>query len=102
MAKTTGTNKHNNKYNNVNKKTTNNIAKKAAPKQKKKRNPRPYYNKRNEITGKIFEFKMPAAMYDNLAQECKKERRGDIQEYLCDFVNTQFSLLGTCVRVIRG
>lgn len=93
--------KHNNKYTNVNKKTTNNIAKKSQPKQKN-RPPRQYYNKRNEVSGKIFEFKMPAGMYDNLAAQCKKERRGDIQEYLCDFVNSQFRLLGTCVKVIRG
>ena len=45
---------------------------------------------------------MPAGMYDTLAAQCKKERRGDIQEYLCDFVNSQFRLMGTCVKVIRG
>lgn len=100
MAKMANTNKTNNKSNNTNKKNNNTMARKASPKQK--RPPRQYYNKKNDITGKIFEFKMPAGMYDTLAAQCKKERRGDIQEYLCDFVNSQFRLLGTCVRVIRG
>lgn len=96
------TSKHTNKYNNMKQKNNTNInAKKASPKQKN-RPPRQYYNKRNDITGKIFEFKMPAGMYDTLAAQCKKERRGDIQEYLCDFVNSQFRLMGTCVKVIRG
>lgn len=96
------TNKHTNKYHNMKQKNnTNPNAKKASPKQKN-RPPRQYYNKRNDITGKIFEFKMPAGMYDTLAAQCKKERRGDIQEYLCDFVNSQFRLMGTCVKVIRG
>lgn len=95
------TSKHTNKYNNMKQKNTNTTTKKTSPKQKS-RTPRQYYNKRNEISGKIFEFKMPAGMYDNLAAQCKKEHRGDIQEYLCDFVNSQFRLLGTCVKVIRG
>lgn len=96
------TSKHTNKYHNMKQKNnTNPNAKKASPKQKN-RPPRQYYNKRNDITGKIFEFKMPAGMYDTLAAQCKKERRGDIQEYLCDFVNSQFRLMGTCVKVIRG
>ena len=96
------TSKHTNKYHNMKQKNnTNTNARKASPKQKN-RPPRQYYNKRNDITGKIFEFKMPAGMYDTLAAQCKKERRGDIQEYLCDFVNSQFRLMGTCVKVIRG
>lgn len=94
------TSKHTNKYNNMKQKNNTN-ARKASPKQKN-RPSRQYYNKRNDITGKIFEFKMPAGMYDTLAAQCKKERRGDIQEYLCDFVNSQFRLMGTCVKVIRG
>lgn len=97
MANTT---KHTNKYNNM--KQKNNTPVKKNNNKPKNRTPRQYYNKRNDITGKIFEFKMPAGMYDNLAAQCKKERRGDIQEYLCDFVNSQFRLLGTCVKVIRG
>lgn len=93
--------KHTNKYTNMKQKNNNNTPRKNNPKQKN-RTPKQYYNKRNEVTGKIFEFKMPAGMYDNLAAQCKKEHRGDIQAYLCDFVNTQFRLLGTCVKVIRG
>lgn len=93
--------KHTNKYNNMKQKNTNTTAKKNTPKQKH-RTTRPYYNRHNEVTGKIFEFKMPAGMYDNLVMECKKNKIGDPQTYLCDFVNSQFRLLGTCVRVIRG
>lgn len=101
MPKNNNNNKINNKFNSTNKKYNNSTTKKASPKQKNK-TPRPYYNKKNEVTGKVFMFKMPADMYDMLATECKKKHLGDTQTYLCDYVNSQFRLLGTCIGVIRG
>lgn len=50
--------------------------------------------------GKEFEYKMPLAVYEDILAECKKEKGGDAQAYLCNWVNEQFGLLGTCVRVI--
>lgn len=50
--------------------------------------------------GREFEYKMPLAVYQDILKECKKEKGGDAQTYLCNWVNEQFGLLGTCVRVI--
>ena len=51
--------------------------------------------------GGYIEYQMPTAM----AQAILDERTGaeankDPQKYLCDFVNTQYNLLGYCVRVV--
>ena len=50
--------------------------------------------------GGELEYKMPEAMYNELVKQAKKENSGDIQTFLCKYVNEQFGLLGTCVRVI--
>lgn len=50
--------------------------------------------------GKEFEYKMPYSVYNDILKECKKDKGGDAQTYLCHWVNEQFGLLGTCVRVI--
>ena len=50
--------------------------------------------------GSELEYKMPEAMYNELVKQAKKENSGDIQTFLCKYVNEQFGLLGTCVRVI--
>lgn len=53
--------------------------------------------------GKEFEYKMPIPMYNDILKDLKKEKIGsDAQTYLCNWVNEQFGLLGTCVRVIPG
>jgi hypothetical protein len=53
--------------------------------------------------GEMYEYKMPVAMYDEYVKDAKKEKAsGNIQQYLCNIVNEQFGLLGTCVRVIVG
>lgn len=49
--------------------------------------------------GGEFEYKMPKTLYEELLKECGKNKSGDAQKYLCDFVNTQCGLLGACVRV---
>lgn len=51
--------------------------------------------------GMQFEYKMPIPMYEDILKECKKDG-GEAQVYLCNWVNEQFGLLGTCVRVIPG
>lgn len=59
------------------------------------------YVKPTEIrAGREFEYKMPMAVYEDILKECKKSKGGDAQTYLCSWVNEQFGLLGTCVRVI--
>lgn len=50
--------------------------------------------------GGELEYKMSEAMYNELVKQAKKENVGDIQTFLCKYVNEQFGLLGTCVRVI--
>ena len=50
--------------------------------------------------GGEIEYKMPEAMYNEIVKQAKKENCGDLQTYLCKYVNEQFGLLGTCVRVI--
>lgn len=50
--------------------------------------------------GGEIEYKMPEAMYNEIVKQAKKENCGDFQTYLCKYVNEQFGLLGTCVRVI--
>lgn len=50
--------------------------------------------------GGLFEYKMPQALYDDLLKECKKTKGGEANAYLCNYVNDQLGLLGTCVRVI--
>lgn len=61
------------------------------------------YVKPTEIrAGGEFEYKMPVMMYNDLLAECKKTRGGEAQTFLCNYVNEQYHLLGTCVRVIPG
>lgn len=50
--------------------------------------------------GGQFEYKMPTGLYNDLLKECKKTKGGEAQTYLCNYVNEQYGLLGTCVRVI--
>lgn len=50
--------------------------------------------------GGYFEYKMPYGIYNDYVKSAKKENAGDIQTYLCNIVNEQYGLLGTCVRVI--
>ena len=61
---------------------------------------RQYVQPKEIRAGGEFEYKMPIITYNDLLKECKKERGGDAQTYLCNYVNEQYYLLGTCVRVI--
>ena len=49
-----------------------------------------------------FEYKMAPGMYAQLVQEYKKHPVGSLQDYLCNYVNEQFGLLGTCLQVLAG
>lgn len=49
--------------------------------------------------GTNVEYKMPSDLYNALVTECRKKKAGDIQNYLCHYVNEQCGLLGSCVRV---
>lgn len=44
-----------------------------------------------------IEYNMPQAMYETLIK--KEKKIGNIQEFLCNYVNTSFGLKGFCVRV---
>lgn len=44
------------------------------------------------------EYKMDKALANQLIRQDNKKRRP--QEVLCDYVNTEYGLLGYCVRVI--
>lgn len=85
------------------KKRNNNNNKKPNVKQAQAVRAKRQYVKPKEIrAGGEIEYKMPIAMYNDLLKDCKKERGGDAQTYLCNYVNEQLNLLGTCVRVIPG
>lgn len=42
-----------------------------------------------------FEYIMPAEIADQLW----KGQKGDKQKFLCDYVNTELGLMGTCIGV---
>ena len=85
------------------KKRNNNNNKKSNVKQAQAaRAKRQYVAPKKIRAGGEFEYKMPVAVYNELLKECKKERGGDIQTYRCNYINEQFNLFGTCVRVIQG
>ena len=44
------------------------------------------------------EYKMSRELADSLIKENKGKKRA--QDVLCDYVNTEYGLLGLCVRVI--
>lgn len=46
--------------------------------------------------GGEFEYQMPKMVYDELLKGCK----GDAQTFLCNYINEEYNLLGTCVRVV--
>ena len=60
----------------------------------------PYVKPTAIRAGGEIEYKMPEATYNEIVKQAKKENCGDLQTYLCKYVNEQFGLLGTCVRVI--
>lgn len=45
-----------------------------------------------------FEYKMSEEMAKNYLKENKGKK--NVQEYLCNIVNTQFGIKGTCVRIL--
>ena len=48
-----------------------------------------------------IEYQMPTAMAQAILDErTDAEAKKDPQKYLCDYVNTQYNLLGYCVRVV--
>lgn len=44
-------------------------------------------------------YKMPLAIYKQIIKK-KNGKIGDIQKTLCDYVNSQYGFLGSCVTVI--
>ena len=51
--------------------------------------------------GGYIEYQMPTAMAQAILDErTGAEAKKDPQKYLCDYVNTQYNLLGYCVRVV--
>ena len=54
--------------------------------------------------GKNFEYKMSKGCAENILTDPITGKRlpGDPAKILCDFVNEQYGLLGTCVSVIVG
>ena len=50
------------------------------------------------VCGGTIEYKMSKAMADDIIKNDKSKRAP--QEVLCEFVNTQFGLLGYCVKVL--
>ena len=51
-----------------------------------------------EMCGGLIEYKMPAAMAEDILKNDKTRKAP--QEVLCEYVNTQFGLLGYCVKVL--
>ena len=50
------------------------------------------------VCGGTIEYKMSKAMADDIIKNDKSKRAP--QEVLCEFVNTQFGLMGYCVKVL--
>ena len=51
--------------------------------------------------GGYIEYQMPTAMAQSILDDrTGADAKKDPQKYLCDFVNTQYNLLGYCVRVV--
>ena len=46
----------------------------------------------------LIEYKMSKEMAENILRDAKG--KGNPQEILCDFVNTQYGLMGYCVKVL--
>lgn len=46
-----------------------------------------------------FEYKMTKEMIQAILK-ARKDKRGSNQQYLCNYVNDHFGIMGTCVRVI--
>lgn len=51
-----------------------------------------------DFCGRTFEYKMPQEMADDILRDDKS--KGSAQEVLCEYVNSQFGLLGYCVKVL--
>lgn len=50
--------------------------------------------------GEAIEYKMPIAQYQELLRGATKQQKSNPQAFLCAYINEQYGLLGTCVRVI--
>lgn len=51
--------------------------------------------------GGFIEYRMPHEMIENLLVERSgADEKKNIQQFLCDYVNSQYNLLGTCIRVV--
>ncbi len=60
---------------------------------------KPYFAKKPaDKYGDPFEYKMSSASANDILRECPAKTRPE--QYLCDFVNEQYGLLGWCCRVV--
>lgn len=49
----------------------------------------------------LIEYRMPKAMMEDLVKNrTPQEKKMDVQDFLCNYVNEQLGLLGYCVRVV--
>lgn len=63
-----------------------------------------YFYPKDPYVGKEYvEYRMPkASIIDLLNNRNKLEQKINPQKYLCDYVNSEYGLMGYCVRVIEG